>query len=298
MQEKNIGEDSLKRKIINNIKIVLITLLVVVLIIKTLVFLGEEKNLYIPNSIITLTPQNIGIKYEDLYFKTKDGQSLNGWFIPAKDARITILYFSGREGNLSDILPQVIFFNAMGVNVFDFDYRGFGNSSGKPNEKGLYEDGRAAYDYLMTRKDINKDKIIVYGKSLGGPVAADLCLNRKLAALILEGAFPSLRTYVGDMGGFLPTEWLVSEKFDTLTKVKNIHIPKLIVHGMDDDVIPFPEGRLIFNKAALPKEFLPYDGGHDDEVFVTSDDYKNRLNKFFLDNNLEVPIPQGSGFKA
>ena len=270
----------------NMIKGALLTLLAVMATVKILVLFGEERNLYIPAATITLTPKNIGLSYEDLYFKTEDRESLNGWFVAAKDAKITLLYFTGRGGNLSDTLPHIKFFNSMGVNVFSFDYRGFGNSSGKPNEQGLYRDGRAAFDYLLTRKDINKDKIIVYGKSLGGPVAADLCLNRKLAALILEGSFPSLKTYVGDMGGFLPTELLVSEKFNTIAKVKKIHIPKLIVHGMDDDVIPFPEGRLIFNNAALPKEFLPYDGGHDDEVFVTSDDYKNRLNKFFLDNNL------------
>lgn len=270
----------------NMIKVVLLTLLAVIVTVKILVLFGEERNLYIPGDTITLTPKNIGLSYEDLYIKTEDGESLNAWFVPAKDAEITLLYFTGRAGNLSDTVSLIKIFNSMGINVFSFDYRGYGNSSGKPNEKGLYKDGRAAFDYLLTRKDINKDKIVAYGKSLGGPVAADLCLRRKLAGLILEGSLASLRTYVGDMGGFLPTELLVSEKFNTIAKVQKIHIPKLIVHGMDDDVIPFAEGRLIFNKAGLPKEFLPYDGGHDDEVFITSESYKNRLNKFFLDNNL------------
>ena len=270
----------------HTLKIVVITLILVVLVTKAVVFISEEKNLYIPDKRVTLTPHNIDLNYEDFYFKTEDGQSLNGWFIPAKGATITILFCTGRSGNLSDTLPHIKFFNSMGINVFNFDYRGYGNSSGSPSEQGLYKDVRAAYDCLIARKDIIKDKIVVYGKSLGAPVAADLCLSRKVAAVILEGGFPSLRTYVSNIGGFLPTEWLVSEKFDTISRMKKIHIPKLIVHGMDDDVVPFSEGRFIFNEAALPKEFLPYDGGHDDEIYITSDAFKNRLNKFFQDYNI------------
>jgi len=279
----------------HNLKIVVITLILVVLVAKVMIFISEEKNLYIPDKKVTLTPQNINLNYEDLYFKTEDGQSLNGWFIPTKGATITLLYCSGRGGNLSDTLPQIRFFNGMGINVFDFDYRGYGNSSGSPNEQGLYKDVRAAYDFLITRKDINKDKIVVYGKSLGVPIAADLCLNRKVVAAIFEGSFPSLRTYVSDMGGFLPIQWLVSEKFDTISRVKKIHIPKLIVHGMDDEVVPFPEGRFIFNEAALPKEFLPYDGGHDDDIYITSDAFKDKLNKFFQHYDISSTSSQKTG---
>ena len=272
----------------HNLKVVILTLILVVLVTKAVIFISEEKNLYIPDKKVTLTPANIELNYEDFYFKTEDEQSLNGWFVPAKGAIVTVLFCAGRSGNLSDTLPHIKLFNRMGLNVFAFDYRGYGNSSGSPGEQGLYKDVRAAYDCLITRKDIDKDKIVVYGKSLGAPVAADLCLTRKVAALILEGGFPSLRTYVSDMGGFLPTEWLVSEKFDTISRVKKIHIPKLIVHGMDDDVVPFSEGRFIFNEAALPKEFLPYDGGHDDDIYVTSNTYKNKLNKFFQHYNIST----------
>jgi fermentation-respiration switch protein FrsA (DUF1100 family) len=190
---------------------------------------------------------------------------------------------------MSSNLVNIAFFNRMGMNVFVFDYRGYGNSTGFPSEQGLYKDVRAAYDFLITRSDIDKDKIVAYGKSLGAPIAADLCLNRKVAALILEGSFPSLRTYVSDLGGFLPLQWLVSEKFNTIARVKWIHIPKLIVHGMDDDVIPFPEGRYLFNEAALPKEFLPYDGGHDDDIFVTSETFRRRLNNFLEKHNVLQP---------
>ncbi|MFA5167929.1 MAG: alpha/beta hydrolase [Candidatus Omnitrophota bacterium] len=264
-------------------KIVLITLAIIIVVAKILILFTEERKLYRPDDMVFLTPRNVEIPYEDIYFNTKDHQSLNGWFVPSKGAKITILYCQGRSSNLSDTVPFIKFFHEMGLNVFAFDYRGFGNSSGKPSEQGLYKDVEAAYDYLITRKDIDKDKIVVYGKSLGGPVATHLCLKRKLAALILEGCFPSLKTYVGDIGGFLPTEWLVSEKFDAVSRVKKIKIPKLIVHGMDDEVISFSEGRLLYNKAALPKEFLSFNGGHDDNIYLTSEAYKDKLEEFFQD---------------
>ena len=277
----------------------MITLLSVVLLTKVAVLFTEEAKLYLPDKRVTLTPHNIGLNYDDLYFKTEDGQSLNGWFIPAQGAQITLLYCAGRGGNMSSNLVNIKFFNSMRMNVFVFDYRGFGNSSGSPSEQGLYKDARAAYDFLVTRSDINQDKIVAYGKSLGAPVAADLCLNRKVAAMVLEGSFPSLRTYVSDLGGFLPLQWLVSEKFDTIARIKKIHIPKLIVHGMDDDVVPFPEGRFLFNEAALPKEFLPYDGGHDDDIFVTSDTFRDRLNNFLENNHVlrprEKTVPSAAG---
>ncbi|MDD5477550.1 MAG: alpha/beta hydrolase [Candidatus Omnitrophica bacterium] len=254
--------------------------------LKVVVLLTEERGLYQPDKEVDISPQSIGLVYDDVYFETEDGETLNGWFVPAKDTKITILFCAGRGGNLSDRLQRIKFFNEMGLNIFTFDYRGFGNSSGKPGEQGLYRDVRAAYNYLVKRKDINKDKIVVYGKSLGGPVAADLCLHFKLSALILEAAFPSLKEYVGDIGGILPTEWLVSEKFDSLSRVKNIHIPKLFVQGMDDEIISFSEGRRIFNKAAPPKEFVPFDGHHDDNMFTVSDAYKEKIMKFLLNNNI------------
>jgi fermentation-respiration switch protein FrsA (DUF1100 family) len=275
-----------KYALMHNLKVILFTLVAIATISKILIFISEERNLYIPDKNITLTPRSIQINYEDIYFKTKDGESLSGWFVPAGNAKITILYCGGRSGNLTDKLQEIKFFHEAGFNIFAFDYRGFGNSSGRPSEQGLYKDARAAYDYLMTRNDIEKDKIVAYGQSLGGPVAADLCLHRKLAALILEDSFPSLKAYVGDIGGFLPTEWLVSEKFDAVSRVIRIHIPKLFVHGMDDEVIMFSEGRMLFNKALPPKEFFPFDGGHEDNLFTISDAYKDRINKFFSDYHI------------
>jgi fermentation-respiration switch protein FrsA (DUF1100 family) len=121
----------------------------------------------------------------------------------------------------------------------------------------------------------------VYGKSLGGAIAADLCLNRKAAALILEGSFASLAKRAQQVYPFLPMQLLVTQKYDTMSKVKNIRIPKLIAHGRQDDVIGFEHGEILFQSAADPKEFLPFAGGHNDDIYITSSAYKAELLKFF-----------------
>ncbi|MFH0790963.1 MAG: alpha/beta hydrolase [Candidatus Omnitrophota bacterium] len=240
----------------------------------------EQKGLYHPYKEIPQTPADSGIIYEEVNFKTTDGCLLNGWFVPAKGSKITVLYCHGNAGNIYHRLHKVNFFHGMGVNFFIFDYRGYGKSAGVPSEKGLYKDVQAAYDYIVSRNDVDKDKIVVYGKSLGGPVAADLCLNRKASALILEGSFASVALRAQQLYPFLPMKLLITQKYDTMAKVKNIHIPKLIAHGRGDDVISFRHGEILFASAAEPKQFLPFEGGHNDDIYVTSPEYRQSLEKF------------------
>lgn len=264
-------------------------LLIVVFILITFrvyfIFL-EQKSLYHPYKEITETPKNLGITFEEANFKAADGQLLNGWFIPVKDAKVTILYCHGNAGNISHRLHKVKFFHEMGVSFFIFDYRGYGKSTGKPNEKGLYIDAQAAYDYLVSRNEVDKNKIVVYGKSLGGPVAADLCLHRKASALILEGSFASVALRAQQLYSFLPMELLITQKYDTMTKVKDIHIPKLIAHARQDEVISFRHGEILFAAATEPKQFLSFEGGHNDDAYVTSSVYREELLEFLRINTI------------
>lgn len=266
-------------------KILLIIILGAIIFKIYFIFL-EQKSLYHPRQEIPETPANLGIAYEETNFKTADGKLLNGWFVPAKDAKATVLYCHGNAGNIYHRLHKVKFFYEMGVNFFIFDYRGYGKSTGKPSEKGLYKDAQAAYDYIVFRGDVDKNKIVVYGKSLGGSVAADLCLYRKVSALILEGSFASVALRAQQLYPFLPMKLLITQKYDAISKVKDIHIPKLIVHGRQDEVISFRHGEILFKNAAGPKQFLPFEGGHNDDVYVTSVAYKENLQKFLIDSLL------------
>ncbi|MCK5306028.1 MAG: alpha/beta hydrolase [Candidatus Omnitrophica bacterium] len=261
-------------------KIFFVVVITLVLFRVYFIFL-EQKSLYYPAVEVSETPAEVGIGYEELSFKTSDGEILNGWYVPAKDAETTVLYCHGNAGNICHRLHKVKFFNEMGVNFFIFDYRGYGKSSGRPGEKGLYNDAIAAFDYLMSRKDVDKSKIVMYGKSLGGPIAAEVCLRRKVSALILESSFASVVIRAQQIYPFLPMKFLISQKYDALDKIKNIDIPKLIVHGRNDEVIAFNHGQILFDAAGEPKQFLPFEGGHNDEVYVTSDEYRKKLEEFF-----------------
>jgi len=262
-------------------KILLIFIIALVLFRIYFIFL-EQKGLYHPTKELLETPAKFGITYEEINFKTSDDETLNGWYVPAENAKVTILYCHGNAGNIHHRLHKVRFFHEMGVNFFIFDYRGFGKSSGKPNEKGLYEDAAAAYDYLISRDDIDKSKIVVYGKSLGGPIAAEVCLRRKVSALILEGSFASVVMRAQQLYPFLPMKLLITQKYDTIAKVRNIRIPKLILHGKNDEVISFKQGEDLFEAAAEPKQFLPFEGGHNDDVYVTLPAYKKELHMFLF----------------
>ncbi len=243
----------------------------------------EQRALYHPTKEIIDTPSRLGVSYEEVSFRTSDGETLNGWYVPGKNVKVTILYCHGNAGNISHRIHRIAFFHEMGVNFFIFDYRGYGKSSGKPSEKGLYEDAAAAYNYLVSRKDIGKTKIVVYGKSLGGAVAAEVCLRRNVSALILESSLASVILQAQQLYPFLPVKFLISQKYNTVARVKDISIPKLILHGENDQVIDFKQGELIFKSASEPKQFLPFEGGHNDEVYVTSLAYKDKLQKFLLE---------------
>jgi fermentation-respiration switch protein FrsA (DUF1100 family) len=132
-----------------------------------------------------------GIEYEDVFFKTKDNKTINGWLVKVSDDAATILFSHGNAGNISNRIGKIAIFKNMGLNVFVFDYRGYGNSEGMPSEKGIYLDALGAYDYLKERSDIRGDKIIAYGASLGGAVAVELATKRSVAALIVDSSFSS-----------------------------------------------------------------------------------------------------------
>jgi len=240
----------------------------------------EKKCIYYPIRKIEFTPSDAGLEYEDLFFSTDDGLKLNGWFVPAKDARGTILFCHGNAGNISHRVEILKIFTELGLNAFIFDYRGYGKSEGSPSEKGLYKDARAAYSYLLGRKDINKDAIVIYGKSIGGNIAIDLASNVKAAALISESGFSSAYDMGRRLFPYLPVKWLLTIKYDALTKIKDIIIPKLIIHSRDDEIVPFDLGEKLFKAAHEPKEFYEMRGGHNEAVFMARQEYSDKINSF------------------
>ncbi|HDZ77650.1 MAG TPA: alpha/beta hydrolase [Candidatus Omnitrophica bacterium] len=239
----------------------------------------ERKSIYFPSSLIEMTPKDFGLEFEDVMLKTRDGVNISAWFIPSKDATVTVLFCHGNGGNISHRLDKIRFFNNLNLNVIIYDYRGYGKSTGSPCEKGLYLDTKAVYDYLRNDKKIGSDKIIVFGESLGSALAVDLISKEKTAGIIIEGGFSSAPDMARHMYPLIPP-LIFSVKFNSAAKIKDIKIPKLFFHSKSDEVVPYVLGRKLFDAADNPKEFVNIFGAHNIAFFDSLDLIIPEVKKF------------------
>ncbi len=246
----------------------------------------EQTKIYFPTKEIRFTPQDVSLEYEDVFFETEDGLRLNSWFIPAENPKGIILYNNGNAGNIGDRIEITKIFNKLNLSVFLFDYRGYGKSQGKPSEEGLYRDAMAAYQYLNSRHDIDRDRIILYGESIGAVVAADLASKVNARALIFQSGFSSAVDMGERLFPFLPVRWLITVRYNAVEKLKNLSTPKLIIHSRDDEMIPFELAEKVFNSASEPKEFYIMHGTHNEAIFMSKEEYSKKVGAF-IDNVLE-----------
>ena len=235
----------------------------------------------------SITPDAYGIEYDDVTFRTEDGLNLHGWFVPGKKSSPdedlhTLLWFHGNAGNINHRLGNLkMLHERVPVNVFIIDYRQYGRSEGKISEKGTYIDAGAALAHLHSRKEINQEKIIFFGRSLGSAVAVELALKEKCRALILETPFTSILEMGKKLYPFLPVSLLLKTKYDSLSKIRNIKVPILIMHGDKDDLVPFEHGKRLYDMANEPKEFYTIPGaGHNDTHIVGGDEYFDVIRNF------------------
>lgn len=280
----------LKRFVIYSILIILFIMIFPRFIEKGLIFHPDK-------SKGIATPDVYGIKYDDVTFQTEDGLNLHGWFVSGKksspDADLpagrtdmhTLLWFHGNAGNINHRLDNLkMIYERVPVNIFIIDYRQYGRSEGKVSEEGTYLDARAALAYLHSRKDINQEKIIFFGRSLGSAVAVHLALEEQCRALILETPFTSILEMGKKLYPYLPVRLLLKTKYDSLSKIRNIKVPILIMHGDKDKLVPFEHGKRLYDMANEPKEFYTIPGaGHNDTHIVGGEEYfeviKNFVNK-------------------
>ncbi len=247
------------------------------------VYLMQSRMLYYPNMPgreLTATPADIGLEYQDVSLITEDGIELYGWFIPGSEQRRTLLFFHGNAGNISHRLESIQLFHRLGLNVFIFDYRGFGRSAGSPTEQGTYMDAEAAWSYLTKTRALDASEIIVFGRSLGGAIATWLASRHSPAMLILESTFTSVPAMARRFYPFLPVGLLSRFQYDNLRLMKQLTCPVLIAHSRDDEIIPFEEGRMLFDTAPEPKRFLEMRGGHNDGFIVSGQGYVSGLQSF------------------
>lgn len=229
-------------------------------------FLFQEKLAYYPQigREILSTPRDHGLNYEPLTLATPDGERLDAWFVSKPQARGVVLILHGNAGNISHRMDTIVMFHRLGYGVLIFDYRGYGKSTGKPSEEGLYRDAQTAWAYLTGQRGIAPGRIVLFGESLGGAVAAWLAARGRPGALVLSSAPASAPELAADIYPWLPTRWLVRLRHDTRAALADVRCPVLVAHSPDDEIVPFRHGKMLFDAAAAPKVFLPLAGGHND----------------------------------
>ena len=239
----------------------------------------ERRLIYHPEKDLSSDPSKLGLAYEDMAFTASDGVQLHGWYVPGS-RDVTFLWFHGNAGNISHRLSNLkVMHDELAVNIFIFDYRGYGQSRGTPGEQGTYLDAKAALDYLRTREDVSE--IVYYGRSLGGALAVDLAVREPPRGLVLESSFPSVPYLARMSGAFAPLRQLLRTKYDSAAKVPNIQAPLLQLHGDVDDTVPLEAGRALFEAANTPKEFYVISGAdHNDTYIVGGWAYWEKLREF------------------
>jgi fermentation-respiration switch protein FrsA (DUF1100 family) len=245
--------------------------------------LFEDKFIYFPEKYPTgAYDQASSIpNLRDCWITADDGVKLHGWFAPAESARATLVLSHGNGGNISYRYLLMRSLLRHKFNVLMYDYRGYGRSEGTPSEEGIYKDGRAFFDYASTLPEVNPKNIIVWGTSLGGAVATEVAAQRPAAGLVLESTFTSGKDVAHLLYPFLPVGPFMHSKFNTIDKIRTLHLPVLVMHGSHDEILPLSLGRRVFAAANDPKEFYEIPGaGHNDTFFVGGEEYFDRIERF------------------
>lgn len=246
-----------------------LVLLGVYLILFVIAFFRSNQMIFQPQRA------SYGDSAEILKLNSSDGARISARYLVNSNARFTILFSHGNAEDIGDIEPLLEVIRSAGFSVFAYDYQGYGTSEGKPSERHAYQDEDAAYDYLVQILHVPPNRIIAFGRSLGGGLATDLASRREVAGLILESSFTSAFRVVTRV------RVLPFDKFDNLRKIKKIHCPVLIIHGMQDSVINPSRGRTLFAAANEPKRFLWVQGAnHNDVAFAAGAQYSESLEEF------------------
>jgi fermentation-respiration switch protein FrsA (DUF1100 family) len=250
-------------------------MLVTLLIAFAVVYVGlaallcgcQRSFMYFPDQVLT-TPAGAGLPdAETVRLRTEDGLDLTAWLIRAESRPFMAVVFHGNAGNISNrtYLADVLW--AAGCSVMLVEYRGYGGNPGSPTEEGLYRDARAALAYLESRPDVDKTRLLYFGESIGSGPATQLAVERAPAGLILDCPFTSMPDVAADHYWYLPTRWLVWDKYDNLAKIGRVNCPVLVIHAGEDRIVPTRHGRRLFEAAREPKQLVVVLGAdHNDHL--------------------------------
>lgn len=249
----------------------------------------QRHHVFKPNSKLETTPDRLGLKFEEVHIPSGSGADrgeLDAWWIAAgsPDAP-TVLYLHGNDKNIAGTadIDRVARLHSMGYNLLTVDYRGYGKSTGgAPTEAKVYEDAEASWDYLIKQKNSDPKRTFIFGHSLGSAIAIDLATHHPEAAgLIAESNFTSLI----DMGRreypYIPVEFLLNQRFDSLSKISQLKIPLLLIHGTWDKLVPYQMSQRLFERAPQPKFLKLIEGGaHSNDAIIAPLEFRAAVTQF------------------
>jgi fermentation-respiration switch protein FrsA (DUF1100 family) len=241
--------------------------------------LAETSLVYLPAERPVAAPSpEFALRERAVRFAASDGTRLSAWVIPAAQADSSGMWLLICHGNYGNIgygqRPEFYAFaRDIGLNLFAFDYRGFGESEGAPSERGVYDDAESAYRFLRDSLRVPAEQIVVFGHSLGSGVAIELASRVPAAALVVEGAYTSIPDVGQKAYPYIPVKLVARNRFASIDKVGRITIPKLFLHSPTDDVIPLAFGKRLFDAAPEPRQFIEVTGGHENAYRLDRDRY-------------------------
>lgn len=248
--------------------------------------LNERAFIFLPDErVVAAPPAAFALNHERVTYPSTDGVTLSAWMIPARPAdanRPWLLICHGNYGNIGfGQRPEFYaFMRDLGINLFAFDYRGYGDSTGAPDEAGVYEDARASYDYLTRQRGVPASRVVIFGHSLGTGVAVELATQVAAAGLIVDAPYTSIVDRAQELYPLLPIRLVASQTFPSLDRIRRVAMPKLFLHSPEDEIIPIAHGRRLFEAAEGPKRFVEVKGGHENAYRVDREVYYGAIAEF------------------
>lgn len=247
------------------------------------VYIFQARLIFFPNvpgRTLAATPSQIGLGFEDVRITTADRVELHGWYVAAPAGAPAVILCHGNAGNIAQRLDWLEMFCGMGFAMLLFDYRGFGRSSGTLTERGTYLDAQAAWDYLTNTKEFSARSVVIVGESLGGPIAAHLAKDVAPGALILLSTFTSVPNLARTLYWYLPVRLLARFRYPTAEYVARVHVPTLVIHSRDDEMIPFLHGEELRRRASGPAQLLEIFGDHNAAFMLSRPKFTAGLRSF------------------
>jgi fermentation-respiration switch protein FrsA (DUF1100 family) len=252
-------------------------------LIAVLAWLFQRRLIYFP--LVQEVPAAASVLpgTQEVQFETADGLTLAGWLVPAAATKplATVLFLPGNAGNRSFRAPLAAALAGRGLQTLLIDYRGYGGNPGSPSQDGLLTDARAAYRYLAGREDVDADRLIYLGESLGAAVAVALAREHPPAALILRSPFASLAEVGRRHFPFLPVGLLLTDHYPSKEWIGQVSCPVLVLAGEADSIVPLEHSRRLYEAAPSPKRLVTFPGAdHNDLEFLVGERFLNEITAF------------------